>query len=402
MTLWTGCKGTARSSPWTGNEVAVKVLFAGVYRESTGWGEAACRYALALDAAGVDVVCRPVLLDQASRRPPERVLELESRPSRGCDVVIQHVLPHMMEYHGRFDCNVGLYFSETDSIARSSWNDRLNLMDAAWGCSAQMQEAARRSFVTVPYAVVPVPCDPDVYRRSRTLLPAVSRLKEAGDFVFYTVGEMVRRKNLQGLLKAFHAEFDPDEPVQLVIKTSRPGMPSRETHDHVLAFCGEIKRGLKLYDPKHYKQEVILTERLTEDELLGLHEAADCFVQPSYGEAWSLPAFDAMALGKTPIVTDWGGYREFVTEDCGWPVPCHTEQVFGIDDTFRDLHTGHESWAAVAPVSLRRAMRQAYEDAGLRAEKARAGVLRAADFSFQTVGKAMRGVLEGYERAKRA
>ncbi len=381
----------------------MKILYLGVYRDGTGWGEAASRYILALDAAGVDVVPRPIKLNTVQHVPPARVLELEKRSSRGCNVVVQHILPHFMDYCGRFDLNAGLYFSETSSIRHSSWNDRLNLMDLAIGCNAQMEAAALDSFVTTPYAVIPIPSDTERYARSWEPLERLRPLKDEGNFVFYTVGEMVRRKNLQGLLKAFHTEFAPEEPVQLVIKTSRPGMPPHETHRHMVAFCNEIKRGLKLYqggDPNHYKQEVIITERLSDDDVLRLHAACDCFVQPSYGEAWSIPAFDAMAMGKTPIVTNWAGYREFIGSS-GWLVPCHEEQVFGIDDGFVDLFTGKESWASVDHRSLRRAMREAYEDEGLRQEKAGAGIKMATSFSYQKVGTTFREVLETHEQQKR-
>lgn len=380
------------------------MLWLGVYRDGTGWAESAIRYILALDTAGVDVVCRPIRLNDAQVPIPERILELEARPSRGCDVVIQHILPHMMDYNGRFALNVGLYFSETDSIAHSAWNDRLNLMDLAIGCNWQMHEAARASFVTVPYEVVPIPADLSIYDKSHQPLERIRHLKEGGNFVFYTIGEMVRRKNLQGLLKAFHTEFAPEEPVSLVIKTSRPGMPPHETRKHMEVFCAEIKQGLKLYgggDHQHYQQEIIITDRLSDEEMLSLHAACDCFVQPSYGEAWSIPAFDAMALGKTPVVTDWSGYRDYVSAETGWLVPASREQVFGIKDTFIDVYTGRESWAAVDHLALRRAMREAYEDEGLRQRKAVAGAQRANDFSLKRVGTTLREVLEHHVAQKR-
>lgn len=333
-----------------------------------------------------------------------RILELESKSSRGCNVCIQHILPHMLDYNGGFDLNVALYFSETDSIAHSAWNDRLNLMDLVIGCNRQMVEAARASFVTARYAIVPIPCEISRYAQEYEPLQRVRHLKEEGQFVFYTIGEMVRRKNLQGLLKAFHTEFAPEEPVSLVIKTSRPGMTPHETHKHMLAFCNEIKRGLKLYGggtAEHYKQEVIITDKLSSEDIFRLHATCDCFVQPSYGEAWSIPAFDSMAMGKTPIVTDWSGYRDYVDSETGWLVPASREQVFGIEDSFIDLYTGKESWAACDHLALRRAMREAYEDEDRRQCKAAGGVKKATEFSYEKVGKLMREVLEYHVNKER-
>lgn len=371
---------------------SLKVLFLGVYRDGTGWGVAATRYILALDAAGVDVVCRPLKLNDSTPSLPDRILELEAKSAVGCNVVIQNILPHLMDYQGQFDLNIGLYFSETDSLRYSSWNDRLNQMDMVWGCNEQMRRAARESFVDVPFEVIPIPADIERYSRSWEPLAALRPLKEEGNFVFYTIGEMVRRKNLAGLLKAFHTEFDPQEPVSLVIKTSKPGMPPHETRRHVEAFCNEIKRGLKLYEGgkvEHYKGEVVITEHLADEDMLRLHAACDCFVQPSYGEAWSLGAFDAMAMGKTPIVTKCTGFTEYVSKQTGWLVDGVEDSVFGVDDSFIDLYTGKEIWMAVDQKELRRAMREAYEDEGHRREKAQAGIVRATDFSYLAVGTRM-------------
>ncbi len=42
----------------------MKVLYIGCYRDHTGWGQAAIDYILAMDSVGIDVVCRPLKLNQ--------------------------------------------------------------------------------------------------------------------------------------------------------------------------------------------------------------------------------------------------------------------------------------------------------------------------------------------------
>lgn len=378
-----------------------KVLYLGVYRDQTGWGQAAIDYILALDAAGVDVVPRAVKLNDVKYEPPARICELEQREARGADVVIQHVLPHLMEYSGAFGRNIALYASETSDFAHTTWPERLSQMDEVWFINGQMASAAKNSGVgrnvnhLIRYACVPHAANMERFHRTYKPLPALAKLKAEGNFLFYTVGEMTRRKNLAALLKAFHLEFTPDEPVQLVIKTGRPGQSEKELQKHLQVFCAEIRRGLKLYyHPEMYKTEFIIGQSLTDEEMLRLHSSCDCFVQPSYGEAWSIPAFDAMAMGKTPIVTACGGYLEYVSNDTGWLVPGTEEPVFGVEDTFGDLFTGHETWTAVSIPELRLAMRQAYEQREWRERKANAGIERAYDFSYEKVGSLMRRILE--------
>ena len=76
----------------------MKVLYVGCYRDGTGWGNAAIDYILSLDAAGVDVVPRAIKLNNEQVELPSRIVELENKSSSGCDVCIQHILPHFMEY----------------------------------------------------------------------------------------------------------------------------------------------------------------------------------------------------------------------------------------------------------------------------------------------------------------
>ena len=372
----------------------MKVLYIGVYRDGTGWGQAAIDYILALDAAGIEVVPRPLKLSNSHHTPPERIRELEKRSSAGCDVVIQHILPHQMEFDGRFSKNIALFASETDSFRWSHWPERLNLMDEVWCINRQQKAATYGSGVKRPVRVVPHATDITRFQKQHKPLERLRRELDGG-FTFYTIGELVRRKNLPALIKAFHLEFSPSEPVNLVIKATKPGFSADETAKHIGAMCDEIKSGLKLYRRlETYHREIIITERFSDEDLLRLHASCDCFVCPSFGEAWCIPAFDAMAMGKTPIVTNCGGFSDYLTLDCGWLVNCRPEPVFGEKDTFQDLFVGHEQWSLVNINHLRACMRTTYENEKLRKYMAEAGIDRAYDYTYERIGSVMKGLLE--------
>jgi glycosyltransferase involved in cell wall biosynthesis len=376
----------------------MRVLYASVYRDSTGWGQAARDYILALDAAGIDVVPRPLKLDPQQAKLPDRIRELEAKSSRGCDVVVQHVLPHQMDYNGRM-LNVGLYATETSDFKSSAWAERVNAMDRAVVINRQSKAASEASGVTIPVSVVPHACDLTRYQKSYDCPDLLKPHKDRGEFLFYTVGELTQRKNLVALLKAFHLEFHPDEPVGLVVKASRPGLSPAECRRAVEGLCEEVKRGLKLHGgAEHYKQEVVITERVTDHVMLRIHSGCDCFVQPSRGEAWSIPAFDAMAMGRTPIVTACTGYLDYLSDNEGWLVDCREEPVYGVTDTFEDLFCGQETWWEVNVPHLRWCMRQAYEDSRLREDKAANGIARAYDFSYEAVGALLKGALQSDDR----
>jgi len=380
-----------------------KVLFLGVYRDGTGWSHAAENYILALDAAGVEVVPRPIKLNDAEVEVPERIVELEAQSDEGCDVVIQHILPHMMDYCGHFDKNIGLFHSETSHFRNAFWAERLNLMDEAWVCNEQMLRASTNSYVQRPMRVMPVPCDPSKYARHYEKIK-IPQLR--GKFVFYTIGEVTRRKNLAALLKAYHLEFRKSEPVTLVIKANLSGMPAGECDKHVQEICVQIKRELKLYpNEDDFLGEIIITQRFDEQKMMMLHNTCDCFVMPSYGESWCIPAFDAMAMGKTPICSQVGGMSEFIYRPAGekggglggWLVPTHTEPCFGMtaDNIMPDLFQGNENWESISIRGLQRAMREAFEQEDKRKQRADIGIDRAYDFSYQAVGEQMKEALEG-------
>ena len=79
----------------------MKVLYVGCYRDGTGWGQAATDYILAMDSAGIDVVPRPIKLNQNKISLPKRLAELERKDSSGCDICIQHTLPHYRLWLGK-------------------------------------------------------------------------------------------------------------------------------------------------------------------------------------------------------------------------------------------------------------------------------------------------------------
>ena len=57
---------------------------------------------------------------------------------------------------------------------------------------------------------------------------------------------------------------------------------------------------------------LIISEDVDSEKIYALHQSSDCLVNPSRGEAWSTPSFEAMAFGNTPICSDFGGPRDFI------------------------------------------------------------------------------------------
>jgi glycosyltransferase involved in cell wall biosynthesis len=362
----------------------MKILLVGHFDQSSGWGLASNSIAEALDNhPGVELVCRNVSLSGESAWNPT-VKKCEEKDSRGSEYCIQVLLPHYMQYAPFKKC-VGMFYNETSNYLFSSWSSHLNLMDEIWTPYDNIM-SHRASGVFTKHRVINQPINTEVYRKDFIPMP----FKQEGDFVFYFIGELNKRKNITGLLKAFHKEFGPHDNVKLVIKTSAPGMSPDKAKREVEGICNSIKNGMKIR--RIYQEEIIITERLTDDGMYSLHKGCDCFVMPSHGEAVCLPIMDALGFGNYVIATNTTGISH-VLKNADYQeglVDMTSEDVFGEVNTFSDLFTGRENWDSPDMNSLCLKMRAA-KDGNM--PKPKTDCLEEA-FSYSSVAKSIIDALE--------
>ena len=375
----------------------MKVLYISNYKDGTGWGNAATDYILAMDSVGMDVVCRSISFNGGKGEVHPRILELERKSIRHSNVCIQHLLPHMLDYNGRFEKNISLYESETSNFKSSRWTEYINTMDEAWVVNKQMAEASLSSGVESPIRIIPHTFDTSKYDKEYKPLD-IPYMDTENRFVFYFIAEAIRRKNIFALIKAFHLEFDVDEPVDLIIKASKGGMSDEDCGQYIKELCDTVKQNLKLYPSNDlYKSEFITTGFLDSEKMMRFHRTMDCFVMPSYGEAWCLPAFDAMAMGSTPICTNVGGMSDFLSDGGGTLVDGVLEPAFGMTETFQDLYTGREDCVSVNVRKLQKAMRRMYYLASISDSKytnlQRQGREIANKYSYENIGNKIKEAL---------
>lgn len=335
-----------------------KVLFVSNFFDGTGYAHAASEYLLALDHVGVDVVPRVVHFN-GNNEVNKEIERMARKNDKDCDICIQCVLPHDLVCNGNFKKNVAIFFCETSNFIHSGWQDKLNMMDEVWVATHSQEVACLNSGVKTKIRVIPVPCNTEKFEKSYKPL----ELPDAKDkFLFYNIGEFNHRKNLPALIRAFHTEFAPNEPVGLVIKGGLPGATSQESLSHAEYAINEIKAGLKLYqDLGDYMSEIVITERYTEEQLMRLHATCDCYVCPSYGEGWCMPAFDAMGSGKPIVYTGGLSIEDFCVIEESYSVDSVIEPCIGMLDSFPFLYTGYETWYRIDVLSLMSAMRHMYE-----------------------------------------
>lgn len=367
-----------------------KVLYIGNCTEATGYGEAVRQMILAMDMVGIDVVVRPIFLGAKNIPISHRLGQLINKDDRNPDFVIQHTLPQFMEYNGKCGKNIGLFASESNRFDNSIWPEKLNLMDEVWVISEQQVEACQTSGVEKPVNIVPHPCDVDKYQKR---YEPIKYKQLENKFVFYWVGEFNQRKNLEAAVIAFHLEFDPDEPVEFLIKTSIPNKTPEESSNIINQYLKNIKENLKLYrNLGIYKKETLLTAYLKNEDMMRLHNTCDSFVCSSHGEAFCLPAADALGFGKPVIAHN----LDYVKHEYNGLVPYSDKaEVYGTLDTFPDLLVGNELWDNVRVPSLRQQMRRMVDGKknGEYAKFSANAMDSIYDMSYEAIGTRIKGLL---------
>ena len=105
------------------------------------------------------------------------------------------------------------------------------------------------------------------------------------------VGSIQPRKNIQGLIKAFeilNSKFQiPDSRFKLVIAGPKAWL------------CKDI---FKTANKSKYKEDIIFTGYVSEQELSNLYKNAELFILPSLYEGFGFPILEAMSYG-IPVIT---------------------------------------------------------------------------------------------------
>ena len=374
----------------------MRILYIAHYKEFGGWSQAATDNILALDNVGVDVVCRNVTLTQDKQEVHSRILELEKKDSKGCDICIQHVLPHHYVRSDMFKKNIAFMETETLKLNHLNWFYQLEMMDEVWVANHTSKNALEEDGFKTPVKVIHHTCDTSKYKKryGELSIPEIENT-----FKFYYVGDFNDRKNIESIVTCFHSEFEEDENVSLTLKFNKFGVSAQELHQKVVEYLTQLKEKLRIR--KSYKQELIITDKIPEESLLSLHQYCDCFVCPSHGEAWSIPTLEAMAFGNTPIASNFGGPCEFIDKN-NWRTGSLINGVYSCCKSehaaFPDLFTSKEYWFQPCEKQIREQMRKYYEswqkDPISYTQRNRvAGMKQVEKFSYENIGKILKDQL---------
>lgn len=330
-----------------------KILYIGNYRDTNSLGRVSRDYLLALIEAGADVVARPVMYGQPSLKTVDvQILKSEAKSSKGANICVQSLPYHHLGADSRFDKNIAILgfnqhppkkttFDVTHSIDHFDDVICLNNM-------TQMIVGALGG------SIYSHPVSSNLTKEKMAI----------GDdkFVFYFIGKLSQRKNLDMLLTAFHREFVREDPVELLIKTTCD-IDQQAALNIINGHINSIKQRIGKYDNlSKYKQEIVTTTNLMDENWGIIHNTGHCLVMPSYGEYTSLVPNIALTYGNRILLNDTFGLNDLRPQPVWF---CESNRIYVEDSKAANL-TNFESpkgasWYEVGIWDLQKNMRSIFE-----------------------------------------
>jgi glycosyltransferase involved in cell wall biosynthesis len=365
------------------------VLFIGPYRQADGWGEASRCYIKAIASQeNVSLSTYPIYYLDNIQNIDESISRYENNKIDHYDYLIQKGLPGNFFYNGRYKKNIALTELETSDWkhAINSINN-LNSMDEIWVPSNFEKQALIKAGVTKTIKTISQPLDIELIKNTTSKIPLPKIIENS--YKFYFIGEHVHRKNIQDLIIAFNLAFNFTDDVSLIIKSSVPGQDGNNSRQIIENDINNIKNSMGTKGK--FKKELVICDRMSYEDVIKLHNSCDCFVMPSYGEAFCRPAAEALVLGKTPIVNKNTGMSDFINDTNGFLVKSYKTPVFlnhrPLSNDY-DFYNSNQSWYKIDIYDLIEKMQYAYKNRKSEemSHKAQAGIDSINNFSYSSIG----------------
>jgi len=350
----------------------MKILFIGPYRQPDEWGHTSRGILKSLSLIpDVSISSRPIFLTNQTSRVDEDILRLELNKESEYDVLIQHTLPSLMVRHGSFKQNIGFFPLETRN--NTEWDNYLHLLDKIFVSTLTEKDCISRELKEKTFVV----------GGSLENVPSKQISSPSPRFIFYFLGGSLESKTgIDKALEAYLTEFTLNDNVTLMI------------HSYDSQKCGQkieqTTKDLGLYTKfSLYPHIHIVSDQPPEY----LHMNGACFVDPSYTNGFKRDVATALSIGNPPIITNHTSMTAYVNESNGWLVESQEEILVCPDRPLSDVFTAYENCQIPNVLSIRKSMREAFEDHSGYTKKSKEAVKSKKDVTLEKHSESLREAL---------
>lgn len=361
------------------------------YGDTTGYGLAGIVYLRGLLNLGLELQWQPVfwgpnglqfwtpamapqLLDIVrSADPPDpalrdlaAILALTAAP-RDYHTVLAHLVPEYLPACLEAGKRNFAYCTWESNRIPAHWPAILNRYDGVLVPSQFNAEVFRSGGVTVPLHVVPHirrHANEDATPGQLAQLRSGLGIKPQ-DYVLYTIGAWMLRKDLPRLITAFVEEFSADEPVALCIKMSSRPVHFALPHEQGKTSLQLVHESMQQVAARSGRARLPTVAVMVGDGVSGawidrLHRMGDAYISLARAEGWGMGAFDAAALGRPVLATGWSGPLDFLGHDHPGLIACTLEPIDWPGTSYGADHC----WAVADLADARRQMRRQFARRG--------------------------------------
>jgi len=143
------------------------------------------------------------------------------------------------------------------------------------------------------------------------------------------------RKGFDILLETFCDTFTNNDNVCLRAKLNMAYQDERK----VMSELSE----LNLPEPDKRPKVDLILGNYTDSEMANFYNSCDVMVFPSRGEAFNIPALEAMACKVPVITTNWGGHLDFCKNDNSYLIDCKLKEYVGVDYFYEGIRLAEPS-----------------------------------------------------------
>lgn len=364
--------------------------------DPSGYAELSRNMVIACDKVGINIILHPRnnwsnLKTKLSKKTADTLVRLQKNTLSSDFCTIQAQLPDytFLQYFQQAHAHFVYSMFETDR-APVHYPPHLNNTTEVFVPSYHVKKAFNGSNIKNVSVIRPA-VDTDVYKPQKTI--ALKKYEKM--YKFFICCDLTPRKGLHILLSVFFQTFANRDDVVLIVKAYWGGT----SYKHKEEIINNLMQAKKQCGNPKFPKVVLIGDVLSEEQMVSLFNACDCYVAPSFGEGFNLPALQAMSCAKPVIASNWGGHEEFINKDVALPIGIH--KIGPVDPVMlqKDFNYANHLWGVPNALHLARLMRWTFENkdkAKKLGEVAREYVVN--NFNYEKMGLAIKAKMESYKR----